>query len=85
MIRQNAAGNAAVLIRLTEVLTAVASCERDPARMATLRRHAGLVLGDAERDIATPADLGDLRRRHADFEAMLRHGPNGDGGPWQPA
>ena len=74
MIRQNAAGNAAVLIRLLEVLTAVVSCEHDPARVAALRRHADLVLGDAERNISTPADLGDVRRRHARFSAVRQHG-----------
>ena len=31
MIRQNAAGSAAVLMRMLEVLAAVAGCERDPA------------------------------------------------------
>jgi uncharacterized membrane protein len=78
MIRQNAAGHAAVLIRLLEVLTAVASCEHDPTRVEALHRHADLVLGDAERDIATPADLGDLRKRHAGFRALRRHGSIGE-------
>lgn len=44
MIRQNPAGSAAVLIRIVEVLTAVIGYERDPGRMAVLRRHADLVL-----------------------------------------
>ena len=57
MIRQNSANHVAVLMRLLEVLTAVASCERDPERVRALSRHANLVLGDAERDVATPADL----------------------------
>ena len=60
MIRQNAAGSAAVLIRMLDVLTAVVSRERDAARVGTLQRHADLILGDAERNISTPADLGDL-------------------------
>ncbi|WP_420382169.1 DUF2254 domain-containing protein [Novosphingobium sp.] len=72
MIRQNATGNTAVLIRILDVLNAVIGCERAPARMAVLQRHADLVLGDGERDIATPADLADLRSRHARF-AELRH------------
>ncbi len=75
MIRQNAAGSAAVLIRLLEVLTAVIGVERDAARMATLQRHADLVTGDGERDIATPADLADLRARHTRFMAVRRAGP----------
>ncbi len=65
MIRQNAAGSAAVLIRLVEVLAAVADCEPNAGRMATLRRHAGLVVDDARRTIGTPADLADLLARHA--------------------
>ena len=77
MIRQNAAGSPAVLIRELEVLTAVASCEREPLRQAELQRHADLVLGDAERDVATPADLEDVRRRHRRFLDVRTHGPLG--------
>lgn len=72
MIRQNAAGSAAILIRMIEVMTAVASCETDAARIGALRRHADLVLGDAERTISTPADFRDLRMRHAAFESACR-------------
>lgn len=70
MIRQSAAGNAAVLIRLVEVLTAVASCEHEPMRLPTLHRHADLVLGDANRTIGTPADFNDVAKRHALFKGM---------------
>ena len=52
-----------------EVLTAVTGCEQAPARVATLRRHANLMLADAEREIANQGDLADLRQRHAAFEA----------------
>lgn len=77
MIRQSAEGNAAVLIRLLEVLTAVASCERDPLRVAALRRHAALVLGDAERSIGTRADLDDVSQRYARLlDAAQRGGRN---------
>ncbi len=75
LIRQNAAGSAAVLSRLLDVLTAVASCERDPSRQRELQRHADLVLHDAERDIETPADLDRVRRRHARFGAVVARGP----------
>ena len=74
MIRQNGTGSVAVLARLLEVLTAVVGCERDPARVEALRRHAGLVLGDAEREIANPADLADIRRRYVAFDAMRQDG-----------
>lgn len=75
MIRQNAAGSPAVLIRELEVLTAVASCEHDPPRQAELQRHADLVLQDAERDVSTPADLEDVRHRHQRFGLIRRCGP----------
>ncbi|MGA7486645.1 MAG: DUF2254 domain-containing protein [Xanthobacteraceae bacterium] len=74
MVRQNAAGSAAVLIRMLDVLTAVVSRERDATRIGTLQRHADLILGDAERNISTPADLGDIRKRHARFGTVRQHG-----------
>ena len=76
-IRQNAAGDASVLIRLLEVLTAVASREKNPDRVDELSRHAELVLADAERDVPTEADRVDLRGRHGYFHAMRKHGPLG--------
>jgi uncharacterized membrane protein len=77
MIRQNATDSTAVLIRMLEVMTAVLGCERSPARVAALQRHADLVLDDAEREVANPADLNDVRRRHARFAAIRLHGPLG--------
>ncbi len=74
MIRQNASGSAAVLIRLTEVLTAVASAERNPVRLQALQRHADLVRTDAEHGLSSASDLADLRRRHAAFVAMRETG-----------
>ncbi|MEO6033199.1 MAG: DUF2254 domain-containing protein [Burkholderiaceae bacterium] len=75
LIRQNAAGSATVLIRMLEVLTAVASCERDPVRLNALQRHAALIVSDAQRNVATPSDLDDLRRRSERFTQMLIVGP----------
>ncbi len=77
MIRQSAAGNTSVLMRQLDVLTQVISCERDRERMVCLKRHADLVLDDAERDIASPGDLADLRRRHGAFMSMMDDGPLG--------
>ncbi len=74
LIRQNARGSAIVLIRLLEVLTAVASCEYDKTRVVVLQRHADLVLGDAIRDIRNSADLEDVRECHAAFEATKQYG-----------
>ena len=73
LIRQNAAGSPAVLMRMLEVLTAVAQAERAPARLAELQRHADLVLADAVRDVASPADLADVRARHAAFAGVFRN------------
>jgi uncharacterized membrane protein len=75
MIRQNAAGSAAVLIRLLEVLTSIASCERNPERLNALTRHANLALGDAERNVDTPADLADIRKRREAFELVRNQTP----------
>ncbi len=75
VIRQNAAGSVAVPVRMLEVLSAVASCEHDSDRVAALRRHARLVIDDAERSVATPEDLADLRLRYEAFERMTTHGP----------
>jgi uncharacterized membrane protein len=77
MIRQNASRSPAVLIRALEVLTAVAGYERNDARLAALQRHADLVLGDAERNTSTPADLGDIRERHRRFVLVRECGPLG--------
>ena len=81
MIRQNAAGSAAVLARSLEVLTVVASCERDPARHPALRRHARLVMSDAERDVKTPDDLNDIQSRYTAFLAAC----DDDTGPARPS
>ena len=74
MIRQNAAGSAALLIRMLEVLTAVSTCERNPERRRALARHAALVLADAERTVATDADFRDVKDRYRTFEETSRRG-----------
>lgn len=76
MIRQNGSASPAVLIRLIEVLTVVASCETSAARREVLKRHADLVLRDAERSIASPADLADVGRRHARFLVTAKRTPS---------
>ena len=75
MIRQNASDSPAVLIRMMEVLTAVATVERNPGRLAELQRHAGLVAGDAENSLRTPEDLEVVRHRNAGFAAVRLKGP----------
>ncbi|NPD70219.1 DUF2254 domain-containing protein [Lichenicola cladoniae] len=77
LIRQNAAGSVAVLIRILEVLVSAAGVETVAERLDTLQRHAALVLDDATRSVANPDDLDDLRQRHHAFMSMRRHGPAG--------
>ncbi len=71
IIRQNASSMPAVIIRLIEVLEAVASCETDPARVASLRRHADLALAAAERSMSLPADVECVRGSYARFISAL--------------
>lgn len=75
MIRQYGGTSPAVLIRMLDVLTAVASCERDPLRLRALGRHADLVVDDARRLVASPADVSAVEQRHRDFTVMRDHGP----------
>ncbi len=74
LIRQNATGSAAVLGRMLDVLTAVVGCEREPARVSVLHRHARLTLQAAEHSIENPDDLGAVRRSFAGFETVRQHG-----------
>jgi uncharacterized membrane protein len=76
MLRQDGAGSAAVLIRMLDVLAAVASCEYRPRRVATLERHVALVVQDAERTIPNPRDLADLHERERRFRAALTPAPS---------
>jgi uncharacterized membrane protein len=77
MIRQNGQHCPAVLIRMLDVLTFVLSCEQNPTRVATLQRHADLVLDDAGRNVTTPTDLADIAGRHARFHAVRQAGAVG--------
>ena len=70
MIRQNAAGSTAVLIRLLQVLTAIALCEASDSRHATLARHTALVVEDARRSIPNSGDLHDLLGCYNKFNAV---------------
>jgi uncharacterized membrane protein len=74
VIRQNAAGKPSVYIRLLEVLTHVASCERHPARQLVLRHHADLVLGDAKRTIGSPDDVAEISGRHQALVELMQLG-----------
>ncbi|MEJ7688663.1 MAG: DUF2254 domain-containing protein [Variovorax sp.] len=77
MIRQNAAGSTAVMIRLLDVLTAVMACESDKDRRAVLLGHADLVRSDAQRNIGNEADIADVGRRHDTLRRTMAHGALG--------
>ena len=79
MIRQNAAGSTAVMIRLLDVLTAVDRLRERPGAYAQCwRDHADLVWPDAQRDIRQRSRPG--RRRPAPstrLQRTLAHGALG--------
>jgi len=77
MIRQNAAGKPSVLIGMLDVFTRVVCVERDPPRVSSLRKHADLVMGGAEREVGAPDDLADIRTRYRAFIDVVEHGPLG--------
>lgn len=70
MIRQNAANSTAVLVRLMDILTAVASCEPRADRYDTLSRHAELLVADARRCIGNVSDLRDVLACFDGFRAV---------------
>ena len=71
IIRQNAGGAPAVLIRMLEVLTKVAECEDSPERRRTIVRHASLILSDGAATIGNQADLSALRGRADNLFALI--------------
>ncbi|MFM9926133.1 DUF2254 domain-containing protein [Variovorax sp. H27-G14] len=77
MIRQNAAGSTAVMVRLLDVLTAVMACENDKDRQSVLLNHADLVWSDAQREIRNASDLADVGRRHETLLRTMAHGALG--------
>lgn len=77
MIRQNAAGSTAVMIRMLDVLTAVASCELNKDRRSALSRHADLVWTDVQREVRNASDRADVGRRHLAFQRTIQDGAVG--------
>ena len=73
MIRQNASGSPAVLIRLMETLGRVMSAETQPERLSVLRRHAYLTLTVGRTGITNSAGLADLEKR---FKTIVKPSPN---------
>ncbi len=74
IIRQNAAGQPAVLIHMVDVLHDVVLCERDGARLAVLSREAGLVIADGRRAFGNPTDIAELEAHYARFAKAAQEG-----------
>jgi len=78
MIRQNAAGSPAVLIRLLEMLGRVIAVETRTERRAELLRHAELALSAGRLGIGDPADIAALEAHRVAVprDAILLHEPH---------
>jgi uncharacterized membrane protein len=70
-IRQNARSNAAVTIRLLEVIAAVADCARRPADLAALRLHAEMIERGSRAGLAEERDRADVADRYRAVIAIL--------------
>ncbi len=75
MIRQNAVGSLAVLIRMLEVFTAVVAVTAQEGRRAALTQHAELVFDAGLGTADTEQDTAALRERLAAFRAARRAAP----------
>ena len=53
------------------MLTVVAQCARDEGRLATLERHASLVIADALRNIPNEADRQTVQGRAGRFGSVV--------------
>lgn len=71
LLRQAAASQPAVLIRLLEVLAEVATIEHDPARRRVLRHHADLARDAAQAGTDDPTALATVAERHGRVVAGL--------------
>ncbi|PWS35467.1 DUF2254 domain-containing protein [Falsiroseomonas bella] len=71
MLRQAGTSEPAVSIHLVEVLAAVAAVERDPARLATLRRHLDLAWQAGMRSTEDETVRAAIAKRHADGLAAI--------------
>lgn len=64
-IRESAAGNAAVILRLLGALATVARATADDGRLTYIAEHAARVLSLAERSIKSDYDLGRIKTKAA--------------------
>ena len=71
-IRQNASGNAAVLIRMLEVLKTLLDNTANEEYRDVLRGHAEIVMNTASNSLTQKSDLEDARSRWQQFEGAGR-------------
>jgi uncharacterized membrane protein len=70
-IRQCAGGMPAVLIRLLDAITAVASATAEPAQRRVLARQGEMIFAVAEATVGEPRDLADVQGRHERLVATI--------------
>jgi uncharacterized membrane protein len=71
MIRQNAGTSPAVLTHLMAVLTAIAGVDRDPERLAVLRRQARVAVEQGQAQFVNETDKVELTEAYAGFLAGM--------------
>jgi uncharacterized membrane protein len=71
MVRQYARGHTAVLVRLLDAFTAIATQTERAERRSLLRRHANLVLRAAEESLPEQIDREEVARRHRALVDLL--------------
>ena len=75
-IRQSSRGMPAVIIRMLDALTAIASSTVSPEQRGVLIRQAEMILGNAEDSVDEVNDLADIRGR---YRRLLESGVSVDG------
>lgn|GEM_PF-2278708 len=70
-IRQFGSGSAAVLIRIIERLTLMATCVTRESDQEGLMKHAEMVLREAKRSLPEPEDLKIVEIRYDDFQKAI--------------
>jgi uncharacterized membrane protein len=75
-IRQSSRGMPAVIIRLLDALTSVASDVTSPEQLRVLTRQAGMILRSAEESVPEESDRDDIRIRYRRLMA-LQESPDG--------
>jgi uncharacterized membrane protein len=80
-IRQSARGMPAVIIRMLDALTSVASAAVSPEQLAALMRQGEMILVSAEESVDEANDLEDIRGRFRRLVAMTSLDEEPDGRP----